>query len=96
MVYHNINKLPLCLIVVIYLPNGCLGGHYMLTYFDSFVDENGYTYSCDMVRINFSLCMAFDFSNFLDSYYDDVRFNIKFFINKKSVGYKYLYNYECI
>lgn len=64
----------------------------MLTYFDSFRDENNYIYSCDMVRLNFTLCIAFDFSNWLDSYYDDIRFSIKFFINKKSVGYKYLYN----
>lgn len=63
----------------------------MVNYYKKLVDKTGYIYSLDMVRYNFELDID-NFDDYINEFNLEYGVDCKFYLNKKTVGYKYMYN----
>ena len=67
----------------------------MLNYYRPIQDANGFTYSCDMIRLNFSVYSK-DFEKFkklIDLFQLKPGCDARYFPSHKSVGYKHMWNF---
>lgn len=66
----------------------------IINYYKTFTNDLNYIYSLDMVRYNFELIEdgVKEFIEFINNYNMIYGCNVKFFLSKSGIGYKYLYN----